>query len=87
MLFFEKVGLNMIGCNDVDYIRKAILAMDKPFCLTDLYLRLEGTGITDRRLILRVLDELDEEGLIEYDRLEGVVDEPSSKANWAFRIA
>jgi hypothetical protein len=69
--------------NDVGFIRKAILEMDKPFCLIDLYRRLEKIGVTDRGLILRVLDELYEEGLIEYDKIEQTVDEPV----WGFKIA
>ena len=73
--------------NDVSNIRKEIMAMEKPFCLTDLYIRLEKKGITDRGLILTVLDELYAEGLIEYDKIEGMVDEPHDEVNWAFRIA
>lgn len=73
--------------NDVSNIRKEIMAMEKPFCLTDLYIRLEKKGVTDRGLILTVLDELYAEGLIEYDKIEGTVDEPHDEVNWAFRIA
>lgn len=77
-------GIFMDEMENVRNIRREILAMDKPFCLTDLYSRLERKGITDRGLILRILDELYDEGLIEYDKIEGIVDEADS---WAFRIA
>lgn len=64
-------------------IRQIILAMEKPFCITDLFVTLSLEGITDRDLILEILDELYERGIIEYRRREGVVDEPK----WAFYVA
>ena len=69
-------------------IRTAILGMEKPFCITDLFLRFEKQGITDREIILSVLDELYDEGFIEYDRVSGTVDDPDNNASsWAFKIA
>ena len=68
-------------------VRMAILGMDKPFCITDLFLRLEEHGITDREIILSVLDELYDEGFINYDRVNGTVDDTNNNASWAFKIA
>lgn len=64
-------------------IRQTILAMEKPFCIADLFIALDSRGVDDRNLILEVLDELYERGLIEYRRREGVVDDPK----WAFHVA
>lgn len=64
-------------------IQQTILAMEKPFCITDLFVVLDSEGITDRDLILEILDELYERGIIEYRRREGVVDDPK----WAFHVA
>lgn len=76
----------MIISNDVSNIRKEIMAMNKPFCLIDLYLRLEKVGITDRESILTVLDELYDEGLVEYAKIEGMTDKLHDEVKWAFRI-
>lgn len=64
-------------------IRQTILAMEKPFCITDLFIALDSEGITDRDLILEILDELYERGVIEYRCREGIVDDPQ----WAFCVA
>ena len=64
-------------------IRQTILSMEKPFCIADLFVVLNSEGITNRDLILEVLDELYERGLIEYRRREGVIDDPQ----WAFYVA
>lgn len=71
------------------HIRKAILEMDKPFCITDLLIRLKNQGITNKGLILRVLDEMYNEGLIKYERVSGFIDDPDSeqRTEWAFRVA
>lgn len=50
-------------------IRKAILAQSKPFCTQDLICRLQKEGITNKRMILDVLDELFDEGLVKYDKV------------------
>ena len=53
------------------YIWKEILTWtNKPFCISDLYSRLEKKGVTNRGLMLRVLDELYEVGLLIYDRVQ-----------------
>lgn len=64
-------------------IQQTILDMEKPFCITDLFAALNSEGINDRDLILEILDELYDRGIIEYRRREGVVDEPK----WAFHVA
>lgn len=69
--------------NDHTKIRQIILSMKKPFCIADLFVVLDSEGISDRDLILEVLDELYARGLIEYRRREGVVDDPK----WAFYVA
>lgn len=69
--------------SDCTRIRRTILSMKKPFCIADLFVVLNLEGITDRDLILEVLDELYERGLIEYRRREGAVDDPK----WAFYVA
>ena len=66
-------------------IRFSIMKMEKPFCISDLFYRLERNGITDRELIIQVLDELYDEGLIDYCKLRGFVDGSSSE--WAFHVA
>ena len=68
-------------------IRYTILKMKKPFCISDLFFRLEKNGFTDRELIIQVLDELYDEGLIDYCKLTGTVDDPDSSSGWAFRVA
>ena len=67
-------------------IREIILGMEKPFCIVNLLIRLEKENITDRRLILSVLDELFEEGMILYDEVEGSVEDPHA-SKWAFVVA
>lgn len=68
-------------------IRCAILKMKKPFCIADLYFRLEKQGFRDRELMLQVLDELYDEGLIDYCKQSGIVDDPSAGSKWAFQVA
>lgn len=72
--------------NDVRIIRRFILGQKEPFCLVDIYRRAEREGITDRGLVLNVLDELYEEGLIYYDRINPL---PISlkKSQWGFYVA
>ena len=68
------------------YVRKIILGMKKPFCISDLLSRLKEKGIYDSALIIQVLNELYEEGLVDYDRKSGMVDEPDS-SEWAFYVS
>lgn len=72
--------------NDVRIIRRFIMGQKEPFCLVDIYHRAEREGITDRGLVLNVLDELYEEGLIYYDRINPL---PISlkKSQWGFYVA
>lgn len=64
-------------------IRQTILALEKPFCISDLFIMLGSKDIKERDLILEVLDELYDRGLVDYRRREGVVDNPK----WAFFVA
>ncbi len=64
-------------------IRQIILSLEKPFCIADLFDVLTEQEIKDRDLILQILDELYDEGLVDYRRREGIVDEPV----WAFHVA
>lgn len=47
-------------------IQKIILEMDKPFLLSELFDVLKNKGINDKELILQVLDNLLNNGLVEY---------------------
>lgn len=58
-------------------IRGEILDMPYPFCMINLYMRLEEKGYTDRELINSVLNEMYDEGVVCYDE----VDKPSSDPN------
>lgn len=51
-------------------ISKTILSMNIPFKLSDLYKRLATQGIRDHALILDVLNELYENGLVDYSSVE-----------------
>ena len=67
------------------YIRSIILQM-KPFCLIDLYVYMEYKyNITNRNLLLAVLDEMMEEGLVQYGFIDGPKKDPNS-SDWAFYI-
>lgn len=48
-------------------IRIAIIRRKESFCLEQLYDYLEEMGHTNRNLILSVLEELDNEGLVTYE--------------------
>ena len=50
----------------LNLIKKTILEIEKPFLMSELFKVLEGKGIKDRRLILRVLDQLLDDGLVDY---------------------
>lgn len=51
-------------------ISRTILNMEIPFKLSELYAVLEEKGITDRELILDVLNQLYERGLVDYASVE-----------------
>ena len=46
-------------------VREAILKQTEPFCISDIYFRLENVT-KDRELILQVLDELYDEQLLDH---------------------
>lgn len=76
-----------MNCSMRTKIRHAILSMEKPFCISDLFSRMAQYGIEDRKLILQVLDELYDEGVIKYQKNEGIVDSPDKSASWCFCVA
>lgn len=51
-------------------ISRTILNMEIPFKLSQLYEVLERKGITDKELILDVLNQLYEKGLVDYASVE-----------------
>lgn len=51
-------------------IREVILNMERPFRISDLFIRLEREGITDRVVILEQLDVLCEAGLVNYAEID-----------------
>ena len=51
-------------------ISKTILTMNEPFKLSDLYVKLAEQGIQDCVLILDVLNELYENGLVDCSSIE-----------------
>ena len=53
-----------------EYIRKEILAQEKPFCIEDLIVRLEKKGMTNKRLILYILDKMHKEGLVKHGKVK-----------------
>ena len=63
-------------------IRKIIMNQSKPFCLIDLYRRIESAKPANRGLILEVLDELYMEGLVEYAKLA----QKMGNTEWAFVV-
>lgn len=70
-------------------VREVIIKMQKPFCIENLLIRLERQKINDLDVILSVLDEMFEEGLILYDEVDNLVNEPtgSYSKTWAFVVA
>lgn len=62
MAFYAKSGGKVMEF----HIQNVILQMDKPFLLSDLFDVLEKKGISNKDLILQVLDELLNRGLVEY---------------------
>ena len=62
-----------------EIIRRTILSMERPFNVSDLFYTLEENhGITNRTLILEVLDELCESGIISYSEINDDC--------WAFEV-
>lgn len=63
MILTEVASLKVI-------ISRTILNMEIPFKLSELYEVLETKGITDKELILDVLNQLYEKGLVDYASVE-----------------
>ncbi|MBE5881545.1 MAG: hypothetical protein E7289_04475 [Lachnospiraceae bacterium] len=61
-------------------INNTILSMDKPFKLSQLYSVLSAKGIEDKAMILDVLNQLYETGLV--DRTDVEEDVPQYKSNF-----
>lgn len=59
-------------------IKETILNMERPFNVSDLLYRLALKGVTNRTLILEVLDELCENELIDYSEINNDC--------WAFSV-
>ena len=60
-------------------IREVILGMERPFNVSDLFYKLnEKHGIRNRPLILEVLDELCDSGIIDYSEVNDDC--------WAFEV-
>lgn len=51
-------------------IQKTILEMDKPFLMSELFEKLFEVGITDGAIILDVLDQLLNSGLVSYSDIQ-----------------
>lgn len=60
-------------------ISNVIMSMDRPFNVSDLFSRLAKEGVTDRSLILDVLDCMCECELISYEEIKDDC--------WAFNVA
>lgn len=61
---------NMNGLTPRAIIRQTILTMDRPFYMSDLFYLLEtGYGIKNRQLILNIVEELCESGVIKYSEV------------------
>ena len=53
--------------SDIEIIIEAIIEMDKPFRITDLYIKLKQEhNIDDRKMILEVLQDLLNNGVVNY---------------------
>ena len=70
---------NMNGLTSRAIIRQTILSMERPFNVSNLFYLLETKcHITNRQLILNVLEELCESGVIKYSE---IIDD-----RWAFAV-
>lgn len=70
--------MNIVKINAVELrktISDTILSMEKPFKLSQLYEELKGKDIVDKYLILEVLNQLYENGLVERTDIEDDVSE------------
>ena len=53
--------------NKILIIKSTILEINKPFLISELFTELEKKGIHNKILILGVLDQMLDEGLVSYD--------------------
>ncbi len=61
--------------SDYERAKAIILKRDKPFFLSDLVNVMIDAGIKDRNVIYNALDDLCEEGIVTYERANGLIDE------------
>lgn len=62
-----------------EIVRKTILGMERPFNVSDLFYRLKKEcNVTNRALILEVLEDLCENDIISYSEIQDDC--------WAFRV-
>lgn len=52
------------------HICNIILSMDRPFKISQLFIEMEKNNINDRELVLKLLDQLCDSGLIKYSEVE-----------------
>ena len=60
--------------SEIKEIRKAIQGMTIPFCINDLLYRLEQKGLGSKGFILKVLNDMYDEGLVGYDHIATCLD-------------
>ncbi len=63
------MGVLSLNTNEL-LIQKIILEMDKPFLLSELFDVIMEKGINNKELVLHVLDQLLNSGLVEYSDFE-----------------
>lgn len=69
--------MNTMKKNPETIICDIILSMERPFKVSQLLQRMEENGINDKDMVLEVLDQLCDSGLIKYSEVDN--DE------WAYR--
>jgi len=65
-------------------IRKFIIKQTEPFCIVDIKVRAEMAGFTNFGMVLTVLDDMYDEGLVKYGKVPCKHPESSE---WAFYVA
>lgn len=73
--------MQMTGIDAKSHIRDVILKMDKPFKLSQLFQTLDKEGLNDKYLILDVLNQLYENGLVKKTDVEDDTSEYESIFN------
>lgn len=77
----EDDTMQMTGIDAKSHIRDVILKMDKPFKLSQLFQTLDKEGLNDKYLILDVLNQLYENGLVKKTDVEDDTSEYESIFN------